>query len=411
MKKFNPFRPGKIISPGMFAGRLKHLEALTSILHQTKNGNSQHFALVGERGIGKSSLLMVLQHFAEGGKPLEAGDPTFKFLVVNMDVEPNTSYIDIVRRAGNALQRTVAGKTPAKEFAKSAWEFLRRWQVFGVKYDAGSGPSSDPHEMLDELVDSVVKTLESMGGDVDGIVFLIDEADKPPSDASLGEFCKLFTERLTKRGCNRVCLGLAGLPVLFAKLRESHESAPRIFETMTLEPLQPDDRARAIQRGLNDAAEKNGFATSMAADARALIVDLSEGYPHFIQQFAYSAFDADTDNTIDVADVNASMPHAIHQLGISYFHDLYFDKIASDDYRAVLHAMSAHGDGWVNKDEIRASAGIKETQLTNALATLKSRNIIVSQDGKRGVYRLPTKAFAVWLKARNQAPGEATIPP
>ncbi len=143
-------------------------------------------------------------------------------------------------------------------------------------------------------------------------------------------------------------------------------------------------------------------ARAAHAPTTELIVDQAEGYPHFIQQFAFCAFAANTDDTIDIADVQRGMPDAIKQLGHSYFADLYFDRINSADYRAVLRAMAEFGDAWMTKETLR-TAGVKETQLTNAISTLKQPNIIVVPDGQKGIHRLPSKAFAVWLKSLTQA--------
>jgi len=64
--KFNPFRPNGIVPPGAFAGRYAELQCLEKVLHQTKNGNPEHFLITGERGIGKSSLLFYMQSIADG---------------------------------------------------------------------------------------------------------------------------------------------------------------------------------------------------------------------------------------------------------------------------------------------------------------------------------------------------------
>jgi hypothetical protein len=95
---------------------------------------------------------------------------------------------------------------------------------------------SKPNEVLDELTYKFEQTLRRFGSAIDGVLVLIDEADKP-LDANLGEFVKVFTERLTKRGCNNVSLGLAGLSNVLQHLRQSHESSLRIFQIFTLEPL------------------------------------------------------------------------------------------------------------------------------------------------------------------------------
>ena len=132
------------------------------------------------------------------------------------------------------------------------------------------------------------------------------------------------------------------------------------------------------------------------------MASVSEGYPHFLQQFGYSAFHEDTDNVIDLEDcINGATREngAFHQLGVKYFHDLYFDQIASDDYRELLAVMAEKLDDWVSMEEIRAKLkNMKGTTLNNAIRALKKRNIIIPKAGAKGVYRLPTKAFAVWIK-------------
>jgi hypothetical protein len=409
MPRYNPFRPGNIVTPGMFSGRYTELVTLERALFQTKNANPLNFLIHGERGIGKSSLLFYLQLVARGEiAGIEGGK--FNFLTVCVELEPSNDYPDIIQKIGSELHREVAQHRKGIETAKVAWDFLKRWEVMGVKYASGSHTETKPSELVDELAYGVQETLAKFNSEVDGILILIDEADKPPASANLGEFVKIFTERLTKRGCNRVCLGLAGLSDLLQNLRQSHESSLRIFEILTLEPLQTDESNLVIERGLAEAADKNGFEVSILPDAKDGISELSEGYPHFLQQVAYCAFNEDSDNVIDLDDVREGTLNpengAIQQLGLKYFHDLYFDQIGSDEYRGVLRAMAGQMDGWITKSEIRKKVPIKESTLNNAITALKKKHIILAKPGVAGTYRLPTKSFAVWIKALTKAKEE-----
>jgi len=92
---------------------------------------------------------------------------------------------------------------------------------------------------------------------------------------------------------------------------------------------------------------------------------LSEGYPHFLQQFAHSAFAEDKDNIIDVQDVMESAfkeNGALAQLGQKYFNEMYHARINSDDYRRVLDTMANHGDDWVaRKTIIEQTPGCRNT--------------------------------------------------
>jgi len=133
---------------------------------------------------------------------------------------------------------------------------------------------------------------------------------------------------------------------------------------------------------------------------------ITEGYPHFIQQFAFCAFDADRDNNIDVADVlNGAYGEtgALKQLGLKYFEKQYFDQVSSDEYRQVLRIMAKHSNQWVTKADIRKEAAkIKSSTLDNALNALKSRGIILPKKGTKGTYKLPSRSFAVWIRAYTQ---------
>jgi AAA ATPase domain len=413
MPRFNPFRPGSIVTPGMFSGRVVELQGMERALYQTKNGNPHNFLLHGERGIGKSSLLYYLQWVAKGDiDPLEGAK--YNFLTVSIELEPSTTYTDIIQKIGSELRREVAKRRPAIEFGKSAWDFLKRWEVMGVKY-TDSQEQPKPSELIDELSSTAEQTLTKFGDEIDGILILVDEADKAPAAANLGEFAKIFTERLTKRGSYRVCLGLAGLSTLLPTLRQSHESSPRIFEIFTLEPLSRPERIQVIRSGLSEAKDKNGFETSIASDAMETISTLSEGYPHFLQQFAFSAFNEDTDDVIDSVDVANGAFHpdngAIQQLGLKYFHELYFDQIGADEYRDVLRAMAEHFDNWVTKAQIRKTVTIRDSTLNNAITALKKRHIILAKPGVSGTYRLPTRSFAVWIRAFTKARQEVASPP
>ena len=129
-----------------------------------------------------------------------------------------------------------------------------------------------------------------------------------------------------------------------------------------------------------------------------------------MQQYAHSAFEADTDNVIDSQDVKLGATRdngALQQLGLKYFHDLYFDRIGSDEYRSVLRAMAEHLDDWVSRSQMQAEAKVKAGTLNNAITALKNRHIILAQPGKTGKYRLPTKSFAVWIRAFTRATSTA----
>jgi hypothetical protein len=408
--RFNPFRPNGLVTSSVFTGRIEESKAIERMLFHTKNGNPQHFLIHGERGIGKSSLCYIHELAASGEIPGWEHD-RYNFLTLSLILETSETYESIIRKLGSALRRRLENHNKTRAMAREIWNFLNKWEVMGVKYRAPEQVETSS-ELLDELAESYSAASAKLRDTFDGILILIDEADKAPPVANLGALLKGFTERLARVPPNSVCLGVAGVSSILESLRASHESALRLFTSFHLKPLSADESVEVVRKGLKEASEKSNVPISIAPEAEGYISNYSEGYPHFIQQFAYCAFEADTDNEIDVGDVTRGAwgEHgAFEQLGTKYFQGLYFDRIGSDDYRAVLRCMSDHLDGWVSKEEIRNHAGLKESTLRNAIKALLDRHIILPQPGKRGMYRLPLKSFAAWIRAYTTFPGAEEV--
>jgi hypothetical protein len=399
--KFNPFRPNTIAPPDLFRGRDAELIFTERSLFQTKNGNPMHFLIEGERGLGKSSLFLRIADIASGKTPLQDAS-SLNFIVLNLELDSSQSFFDILKMLAAEFKRALSEREKVKTLVSSTWDFLNKWEILGVRYHNVDDAQIQPYEILNDLVTSFDKVISSTNGIIDGIVVLFDEADRPSEKASLGELVKLFTEKLTKKGCNKVLLALTGQPGLVAKLKASHESSPRIFTIFDLKPLTHFDNLEVVRGGLKIANSINKITTEINEDALELISNLSEGYPHFLQEFSFKAFEADTDDLITSIDVKQGAfgnDGALNQLGHKFFNEMYFNQIASNDYRNVLVAMAKYSDGWVNRLMIKAEIDIKETTLNNALQALKSRSIIIPNPAQSGEFKLPTKSFAAWINA------------
>jgi hypothetical protein len=204
------------------------------------------------------------------------------------------------------------------------------------------------------------------------------------------------------------------LPTILGRLRDSHESAPRLFHTMLLEPLEIEERKRVVRLASNMANDRNEEKTTISDDGLKFLVDLSEGYSHFLQQFAYSAFESDEDGVIDVTDVGNGAyleGGALAQLGDKFFNEMYHARISSEEYRRVLDAMAEHGDRWVTRKTIIAESGVSETSVNNALQALKGNQTIIQDETRRGFYRLPTNSFAAWINAIRSARAKSDVEP
>ena len=408
MPKTNPFKPNSPVPSGMFVGRIDAIESLEQCLIQTKSGQPVNFMVTGERGIGKSSLLLYLTFLARGEIKYAPDYSTFNFLVISTDIEPTTTQIGLIKKIKLGLERQLSRTEAGTDFLKKAWAFLQRLEIGGSRIN----PKSEDLEVAQEefaysLADTVTRITEGQANQnlfnssYDGVVLLIDEASNASEQLNLGLFLKLLFERLQRNNCNKLVIGLAGLPHLRSILQKSHPSSLRLFDDILLDRLEKTEVEKIIDSCLEVSKKENGTETTIDRDAKSSITVFSEGYPHFTEQIGYSVFAADTDDHITRDDVLAGFwgKHgALELIGSRYYRDDFYGKIQKESYRQVLRIMAEHLDEWVTKKQIREKFKGKDGILSNAVGALKTRNIIMAKEGERGIYRLQHKGFAAWIK-------------
>jgi hypothetical protein len=406
--RYNPFQPNSPVASGLFVGRGRELLALEQALVQARAGQPKHFLLTGERGIGKTSLLDYIRDVAKGAYAPD--EEKFNFLVIDVVIEKTTSRASLARKIQRCLDRELGRTEKARGFLKKAWGFASRVEVANVSISGAAPPATD-EDLLDEFAYSFAETAIRICNDRvepglfdaqhDGVLICMDEVDRAPASLELGALIKTLLERLQRRGCTNLMFGLAGLPEVRDVLRTSHQSVLRVFDDLPLERLEPKEVRQVVDRCLALANEKNRVKTSIDEEGHNMLASLSEGYPHFIQQYGYSAFSRDTDGVIDQNDVlfGAFGPGgALKAIGERYYRDDFYNRIQKDSYRQVLRIMADKLDGWVTKEEIRERFTGNVKTLNNALQALRERNIIRSKEGDRGIYRLQHKGFALWIK-------------
>jgi len=409
MNKINPYRPNHPAPPGMFAGRLDEIKALENGLFQTKNGNPCHFLITGERGIGKSSLMTYIKPTAKGDIVAPDYD-RFNYVVVPTVISNKSTLVSFIKLIERNLKRELGKVEKVRKYLDETWEFVQRLKIMDSGIDRAT-TNEDLDLIIDDFAYSLAQTCKRIsnpekGEDVkDGIIIFLDEADNASQDLHIGYFFKVVTELLLQHDCENVMFIVAGLPDVINKLSESHASSVRIFTQLKINELAPDDRKYVVDRGLEAANEQNQEPTTISSSAKNLLSTLSEGYPHFLQQFAYSAFEVNEDGEISEDDVGkgAFRPGgALDSIGSRYYQSQYNEQIKSDEYRQVLEIMADNMNAWIKKSEIKEKFTGTDTALNNALQALTTRKIILRNVSKRGEYRLQHRGFALWIKLFGQ---------
>ena len=299
MAYINPFRPQNPVSRGMFVGRKNEIRRLESVLNHAKSQQPTNFMITGERGIGKTSLLMYLGAIAQSYGDVE--EERYNFLKADVVIDSSTNQYDLIKKIESALQRELKRNGIKTQVLEKVWGFLQRVEVSGFRIDP-SQPADPSHKLLaEEFGNSIVALVDKLCRpgepdrilgpvDFDGILILIDEADQASTQLDLGSFLKYFAEFLNRNGCSKVTIGLSGLDGLSDVLTASHPSSLRVFEEIPLARLSTRDANDLIDTCLDRGDDR--LAHGIDTQARELLNELAEGHPHFLHQFGYSAFNA-----------------------------------------------------------------------------------------------------------------------
>ena len=409
-KDNNPFKPTSPVYRGVFSGRLTEIERIETVMVETKNSNPTNLLIIGERGIGKTSLLLLSKFYASGDILID--DIKLNFLPVLVSLDKRTTIPDLARKIKTSIERSMRSSKNALQYMKDIWGFLQNIEICSSKLGIKRTGLSES-ELFDNFTFSIIDTVKAITNKdnalnklnltrpMDGIIIFIDEADNASKELDLGTFLKHLSEQIVAENCNNVLIIMAGLPDIRNILLESHPSSLRMFEEIELFPLSISDVKNVIQKGIEEANTKNSNPVTITEEALNWIFGYSEGYPHFVQQFGYSSYAYDTDYNIDKTDVDSAAfleGGAYDLIGDRYYKDMYFKKIRKDSYRQVLKIMSELWNQWVPKQYLRERFKGKETTLNNAIRALADRNVILRKPGIKGEYRLQWVGFAFWIK-------------
>lgn len=408
-KKYNPFRPNSPAGPGMFAGRIHELNRIDDSLLRLKEGNPTHLMIVGERGIGKSSLLIFSNMLARGQAKWQQ-DTTYEYCPIQFSIDKSLTRLGFVYKVKSALERHFNKEEKMISLFKKSWRFLQRLEISGTKISAS--PSSE-EQLIEDFAYSLVDTWKHISSPSllaeagllskkEGIILLIDEVDNASPELDLGTFLKNLSEALQVEGCNNILFILSGLPRVRDVLRDSHPSSLRLFEELELLPLTSDDIKSVYMRGLKIVNQKAPIKYSYDEKALEQMINISEGYPHFIQQIGFSTFDLNTKDIISIETALSAIygkNGAIDLIGDRYYRDMYYNKIKDDSYREILNIMADNPGNITSRQQLLTQFKGTPQSLDNGLRALKTRNIILPIQGKVGQYRFQWLGFSVWIKA------------
>lgn len=363
----NPFVPGAGTPPPELAGREAILEKAAVTLARIRLGRpSKSFLLVGLRGVGKTVLLNRIQEMAEseGYKALmiEAHEnkslpalllPSLRQLLLSLDRMEQVS--EQVKRGLRAL----------KAFAGAVKLNVGEIEIgLDIDPEVGVADSGDLEADLPDLLLSVAEAAKSRGK---AVAIIIDELQYLHSRELSAMIMAIH--KIAQRQLPLVLIG-AGLPQLVGLAGDSKSYAERLFDFPMVDALSHEDATEALA----EPAAREGVNFTDAA--LKMIVEVTKGYPYFLQEWGYHSWNLAGSSPIDERIVEEASTSAVARLDESFFRVRYDRSTPREkDY---LGAMARLGAGPHRSGDIADELGVSVQSVAPIRSSLIRKGMIYS---------------------------------
>lgn len=289
-KEENPFKPGAGHLPPYLAGREQEVSTFKEHLNQ--GDVLKNVILTGLRGTGKTVLM-------DSKYKLEAQRAGWVWVGSDFSESSFLTEVNLCVRLLTDLSvfsSTLSVPTERGGLGYHASATEEKNLTYDALLDVFAnlpGLTADKLKGTLELVWSAALQKSTRG-----IVFAYDESQlvtdrEGKNEYPLAVMLETF-QSLQKKG-TRYLLLLTGLPTLFSKLVESRTYAERMFTVQELGRLTDKDSELAIEKPL----EKSKWKFTKYGVQK--IIDVTDGYPYFIQFFCRETFDHLKSNPDDTA--------------------------------------------------------------------------------------------------------------
>ncbi|MGD0432448.1 MAG: ATP-binding protein [Acetobacteraceae bacterium] len=357
----NPFAPGAGSPPPELAGRDAVREKMRLCLKRLRIGRpAKSVMLVGLRGVGKTVLLdqMMKDADAEGIINIRIEAPEGRSLPAMLAPQLRLALLRL-NRVATAKHYAVQGLKALAGFASKLKLTYNDIEV-GFDYDPepGLADNGDLEGDLSMLLEQVGLAAKAAGTVVAIYIDELQYVEEPQLAALISAL-----HRTSQKQLPLVVIG-AGLPQLRGKMGEAKSYAERLFDFPEIGALNSEDAAEAIVKPIEDEDAE------VDADAVALIIAETKGYPYFLQEWGKHAWDIAPLNPITVTDVESASKEAIAALDESFFR-VRFDRLTPKE-KQYLRAMAELGPGPHRSGDIAAEL----SRETSALGPVRSSLIV-----------------------------------
>lgn len=392
----NPYTPNAGAQPQVMLGRDDQLASFQLLLGRLQRGRTEQSMIVtGLRGVGKTALLGQFRRTALASN----------WVVVEMEIRKHADT-DFRREVGLHMRRALFDLSPRARWGERMQHAASVLKSFTVTVDESGAITTgldvkaaegraDHDDLALDLSDLFVAVGEAAQSASRGVVLLLDEIQF----LATAQLEALITalHRTVQREVPITMVG-AGLPQIAELAGDAKSYAERLFKFPAIGSLTGPDARLAFRV---PAQEEGG---DFSDDALELAVQITDGYPYFVQELGYAVWPHADGPMIQVDDVRHAVELYEAKLDSSFFR-VRLDRSTAMQ-RAYLRAMAELGPGPQRSADIAEVMGRTSPQVAPTRAELIAMGLLYTPEHGQAEFTVPH--FDRYMK---RAIPELEIPP
>ena len=362
MLKSNPYRPGAGLMPLYIAGRDEEIENVSQMFDAlTMNIPIQSVIFSGLYGVGKTVLINRLQTIAEEKE----------IFCKHIEVEEKNDFISQIAECSQAFLRKVSKKEKFKHLIQKPLEAIKSLMIsFDPEENTFSLSMQDRELYLsNNLTQSLTEVFTTIGETAYKtqipVCFFIDEIQYM-RQKELGSLIAAL-HRANQLGYPVMIIG-AGLPKIYKMLSDEKSYSERLFLYTEIDSLNFEQSKKAIEEPVKK------FEITYTDEAIEKIIDITKGYPFFIQQLCQIVYNRTDNKIIQASDIEQSITEFFERLNVGFFRSRY-ERCAESDKKFIF-AMVKCGELPCTISNVAYNLNKTVTSISTTRAQLISKGII-----------------------------------
>lgn len=389
-KENSPFVPGSPVPVELFVGRSKQIEQLIQYSKQSLSGKQENVFLVGDRGIGKSSLASFLRYYVTTHENM---------LGIHVFLGRVSTLEEMVRHIFEQILKETKGQTWFKDITKFFGKYIKEIGLFGISVSFVP-PEEDLKELVRNFPEALNNLLKKIKKQKRGLFIVLDDINGLAEKEEFANWYKSFVDEVATHYKEfPVFIMLIGLPEKRDKLSKLQPSLMRIFSVVEIEKLSDEE----VEDFLTKAFEKADM--KVESGAMELMVHYSSGLPILMHEIGDATFWIDEDGIIDKKDAIMGVLAATEKVGQKYLDPKVYRAIRSERYRSILRKLgNEHLVRTFRRKDVEAKLTESEKKVFhNFLKRMRELGVIETDIEKgRGVYRFVNEIYPIYIQMESE---------